>query len=165
MDDPNLDGIELRAAAVGDVRGALMFTLRDVDTGVEVSRQIPANDLVRDDSYVFEFPPVALSAGHEFRLDIVPSPDDAGSGVAFWATKGERLEYGGLSINGTARWASLAFQTHTPAVAPARAMFGPRDPQRPPRWLAGVGLAGAWVALRFVLRALVTPADDALLAR
>jgi hypothetical protein len=143
----------------------LLFTLRDVDTGVEVSTHVPAADLVRAKSYVFGFPPIELSAGHEFQLDVVSSPGDAGSGVAFWATKGVRLDYGGLSINGTPRWASLAFQTHTPAVAPVRMMFGPRDPQRPPRWLAAVGLAGAWLALRFILKALVASADGPLLAR
>jgi hypothetical protein len=165
MDDPDLSGIELRAAAVGPVRGHLMFTLRDVDTGIEVSAGVPAADVVRDASYLFAFPPIELSSGHEFRLDVVSPPGDAGSGVAFWATKGERLDYGGLSINGTPRWASLAFQTHTPAVAPVRAMFGPRDPQRPPRWLAAIGLSGAWLALRFVLKAMVASADEPLLAR
>ena len=165
MDGLDLSGIELRATAVGPVSGSLVFTLRDIDTGHEVSAHVAAEDLVRAESYVFSFPPIQLSSDHEFRLDVAPSPGTARSGVAFWATKGARLNYGGLLINDMPRWASLAFRTRTPAVAPIRAMFGARDPQRPPQWLAAIGLAGAWLALRFVLKAVIASADDPLLAR
>jgi hypothetical protein len=165
MDDLDLSGVEIRAAAVGPVSGSLLFTLRDIDTGHEVRAHVAAADLVRAESYVFWFPPIQLSSGHEFRLDVGPSPGTSRSGVAFWATKGARLDYGGLFINDTPRWASLAFQTRTPAVAPIRTIFGARDPGRPPRWLAVIGLAGAWLALRFVLKAVAASADDPLLAR
>jgi hypothetical protein len=148
-----LNAIELRASAVGQVRGSLRLRLSEMDGDVERIADVPAADFVRSDAYVFRFTPIGESDGRRFRLDVIPSPDAPGRGVAFWATKGERLEPGeGLLINDAPRWASLAFQAHPSPVSLLRALVTARDPDRPPRWLALVGLVGGWVALRFVLR-------------
>ena len=158
MNAADLSAIEIRAAAVGPVKGRFRLRIRDLDaTGVERSAAVAASDLVRADSYVFRFAPIASSMNHEFEFDVVPDPSQPGRGVALWATKGERLAEGGLRINDKARWAELAFQTQTSAVSPLRRLLAAREPERLPRWLALVALTGQWIALRFVFRAFVAP--------
>jgi len=156
MNRPELEGVEIRAAAVGPVSGAFRFTLRDGSAG-EALRQteVAAADLVRGQSYVFRFSRIERSRDRPFEITLAPLPENPGRGVALWATKGERVPQGGLTINGTLRWASLAFQTHTPAIYPLRAFFTAGDTERPPRWLVLAGLMGSWISLRFVLRSLV----------
>jgi hypothetical protein len=156
MNAPDLEAVEVRAAPVAPVVGAFRFTLRE-GSRPEVLRQadVAAADLVRRDSYVFRFARVELSRDRPFEFTIAPVPGNPGRGVALWATRGARVSQGGLTINGTLRWASLAFQTHTPAVSPLLALFTAGDPERPPRWLIAAGLIGSWISLRFVLREVV----------
>lgn len=140
MNAPRLEAIELRASAVGPVSGSLQLRLHDESGTVERVAHVRAADLVRGDSYMFGFAPIEESDGRWLRLEVLPSPDAPGRGVALWATKGERLEPpAGLLINDTPRWASLAFQTHVPPVSLLRALVTARDPDRPPRWLARSG--------------------------
>ena len=154
MDSHNLEAIEIHAEPVGAVAGSFVVTLRDLDAeGVVRTREVAAADLVRSESYGFRFPPIGQSAGHLFHLELAPAASNSGRGVALWATKGARLNEGGLLINDQPRWASLAFQTHTPAVSLLRAMVRGDDPGRAPKWLALVGLFGFWIALRFVFKA------------
>jgi hypothetical protein len=166
MDADDLSGFELHASAVRPVEGAFRLRLRDVTDGkIERIADVPASDLAGDDSYVFRFTPFQFSKDHEFRFDIAPSPGNSGRGVALWATKGNRLDEGSLLINEVPRWASLAFKTHTSAERPIRALLTNSESRRPPRWLALIGLLGAWLALRVVLKALVAYRDDSVLAQ
>jgi hypothetical protein len=154
MDSRNLQAIEIQAEPVGAVAGSFVLTLRDLDAGGVVrTRQVAAADLVGSGSYMFRFPPIEQSAGHLFHFELAPAATSSGRGVALRATKGARLDEGGLLINDQPRWASLAFQTHTPAVSLLRAMVRGDDPDPAPKWLALVGLFGSWIALRFVFKA------------
>jgi hypothetical protein len=160
MNAPGLDGIAVRAAAIGPVSGSLRLTLRDrEESGVERTADVTAADLVREKRYLFRFEPIENSAGREYQLEIAPTPSSPGRGVALWATRGERPPERALWINDVPRWGSLAFQTYTPSVSLLRALLSARDPDRPPRWLALVGLLAAWIALRFVLREVMTAPD------
>jgi hypothetical protein len=154
MDAPMLNGVEIRAAAVGPVSGRVRLALQDRDAReVQRSAEVAAAELVREGSYVFRFEPIAKSADHEYQFEIAPAADDPGRGVALWATKGPREEYSALRINNERRWGSLAFQTYTPAVSVFNRLIQADDSARPSAWLALVGLFGGWLALRFVLRA------------
>ena len=160
MNANGLSAIEVRATAHGPVGGRYVLTLHDLDAPEVVRTEvIAATDLISTESYVFRFPRIEDSGRHLFHFEIAPVAADPGRGVAFWATKGERLDEGGLIINDQPRWASLAFHTHTSTVSLLRTLLMADDPQRPPQWLALVGLFGSWFALRFVLRAVATPTD------
>ena len=160
MNTKGLSAIEIRAAAHGPVGGRYLLTLRDLDApSVMRTEEIAATDLIRNESYAFRFPGIEDSARHLFQFEIAPVRAAPGHGVALWATKGERLDEGGLLINGQPRWASLAFQTHTSTVSLLRALLSARDPHRPPQWLALVGLSGVWIALRFVLKGVNAACD------
>lgn len=155
MNAADLSAIELRAAAVAPVAGRYDLTLRDEHApGITRHANVGAADLVRAEAYVFRFRPIQRSAGHHFLLEISPHASDPGRGIALWATKGQRLDEGGLVINHRPRWASLAFQTYTPAVSAFHALIAAHDPDRPPRWPALVGLGGLWISLRFVFKTL-----------
>jgi hypothetical protein len=161
MDARGLSAIEIRAHRVGEAAGTFVVTLRDRDAPDTVRRtEVPAAELVRGASYTVRFDPIARSQNHEFELAIAPSPADPGRGVALWATKGE-TDAGALRINGAERWASLAFQTHTPSVSLGRSFFR-AEAGRPPRWLGLIALIGQWLALRVVLRALVARTGSAV---
>ena len=172
MNAPDLNAIELQPETVGPVRGTYLLTVRDRDArGVERITEVKAEDLVRDDSFVYRFETIEDSEGHEFEFEIASVPDDPGSGVALWATKGERAEGAAMRINNEARWGSLAYQAHTPVVSPLRSLLSPGDAARPPRWLGLVGVVGLWLSLRFVFRSAArlfvpangsAPAGDAL---
>ena len=154
MNAPELNAIELQPEAVGPVGGSLRLTLRDRDARESVRvADVKAADLVRDDSYVFRFDVMDDSLDHEYELEIAPSPDDPGYGVAFRATKGERAEDGALRINDVPRWGSLAYRTYTPRVSILNALLMPAGAGRPPRWLGLAAVVGIWISLRFVLRA------------
>lgn len=158
MDAPDLHAIEISAAAVGPVSGTVRLALRDARSGdVYASEEIPAQALVGDSVFVFRFAPQPVSFAREYRLEVTAAAENPSRGVALWATKGDRLADGGLLLNDRPRWASLAFQTRTPARAPIVAMLGGSG--RPGHWLAFIALAGAWVALRFVLKAVAVPVD------
>jgi hypothetical protein len=154
MNRPDFSAIEIRPAAVGPVAGRYVLTLRDREAP-DIARvgEVAAADLVKDESYTFQFAPIANSAGHEFQFEISPAAAPRGGGIAFWATKGARRDEGALSINDQPRWASLVFQTHTPAVPLIRALLRKDGPDRPPQWLALVGLVAFCLSLRVVLRA------------
>ena len=161
MNAPDLTGVEIRPVAVGPVSGRYRLTIRDRDArNVERSTDVAAADLVRESRYRFRFEPIADSVDHEYQLEIAPAADDPGRGVALWANKGARVEGSALRINNAPRWASLAYQTETPTMSPLRSLLAPGDPERPPRWLALVGLLGSWIALRFVLHGLAAAQDD-----
>ncbi len=151
MNADGLTAIEIRPSVIAPVHGRFRLLLRDRDFPNERVADVTAEELGAGDTYLFSFAPIPDSRGHEFQLEITPVPSDPGRGVAFWATKGNRLDEGGLLINERPRWASLAFQTLTTTSPPIRALMRRPDSDRPPQWLALVGLLGSWVALGFVL--------------
>jgi hypothetical protein len=154
MDADRLIGFEFRAAAVAPVGGAFDLTLRDIRVpSIERRVSVRAGELVREGSYVFWFEPVENSADRLFEFTVSSSPEDPGHGVALRATKGDRTKNGGLMINDSLRWASLAFETHTTAEAPLWLLLRERHPDQPPRWLALTTWLVSWIVLRFVLRA------------
>lgn len=166
MTERNFSSIALRAAAVGPLEGRYRLSLIDVQTGRVVRHaDAEAADLVATGAYTFRFQPLAFSEDLLFDFELAPLPGRPGRGVALWATKGERLSEGALLINGTPRWGSLAFEASTSADSPIVALFSGRQPGRPPRWIALLGLCGAWVALLPVFRGVAELSSDGLLAR
>jgi hypothetical protein len=155
MDADGLNGFEFRPLAVAPVSGSFGLTLRDVGEGrIERAAVITAEELVGGESYVFRFGPIENSANRLFEFTVSSSPENPGLGVALRATKGERLDEGGLVFNRSLRWASLAFETHTTAQAPVWTLLGARQPDRPSPWLALVALVVSWLAMRVALRML-----------
>src|SRR5688572_13811200 len=156
MSAQRLNGIELRAVPLGEVTGRYRLTLRALTDAPTIVRSadVAAADLVADDSYVFNFPEVEFSADVRFEFEMAASPDNPGRGVALRATRGEPSPDGGLLINGTPRWASLAFQTHTVSRPILPTLLGNGAGRRAqPEVL--VGLLLWWVALRAGLRAAI----------
>jgi hypothetical protein len=152
MNADGLEGIVVRASAVGDVRGSVVLRLLDEEGAILRDATVPAAALVRDEAYDFRFSPIDDSNGRWFRLDVASSSADPAAGVALWATKGERLERGAsLRINDVPRWASLAFETRAPRRTPLWSALTSPDPARPPQWLWVVGVVACWLAVRAVL--------------
>ena len=163
MNAPEMDGIEICAAAVGRASGSFRVSVRDLDArDVERSADVSAADLLRDSCYLVRFEPIEDSADHQFQIDIAPSPDRPGRGVALRATKGPRPEQAALRINDVPRWGSLAFQSHTPSRSMFRTLLSANEPERPPRWLALIAFLAAWLSIRFIFHAIVP--DEALAA-
>jgi hypothetical protein len=146
-----LSGVEILPTKVGDVSGMYRLSLRALtDDKVERHADIEAGDLARRDSYLFQFDPIPFSADVPFQLDVAPVPGNPGRGVALRVTKGERLREGGLLINGTPRWASLAFDTSTSSTAVLPALLGGAYGGSRPAVL--IALAVWLVTLRFGLQ-------------
>jgi hypothetical protein len=164
MNARNLTGVEVYAAAVGPVEGSLHLEVADLTAGPGIVRSadVPAADVVRSGSYLFEFEPIERSRDHRFRLDITSSPASPARGVALWATKGPRLPESNLYINDVRRWADLAFQTHAPTPGRFQALLETSDASRPPLWLGLAGLIVMWIAARGLLRTVANlPPDTA----
>jgi hypothetical protein len=119
MTADGLHAVDLVPAAVsGPSSGHVRFELYDVSAvGTEFREtrlrdaEVPVGQLRGVSSYRFEFAPISDSRNHTYRVTLSA---DAASGVAFWATRGERYAGGTLFANDAARWADLAFRTHAP---------------------------------------------------
>jgi hypothetical protein len=154
MDAQGLSAVEFHAVADGPAAGSYQLTLRDrTDPGVTRTSVVPAAILAGARTFVFRFAPIEASAGRDFELEVAPAPANPGRGIALRITRGDRIEHGGLLLNGVPRWASLAFSTHTATKPPMQALLDARTSDRPPGWLAIAALAVGWVALGFALRA------------
>ena len=148
MIEPNLSGVDIRPVAIGPVQGKVQLELRAIrdDSAVVVrGTEVSAEDLVRADTYRFNFDPILDSRGHSYRLDILSSPESPAGGVALWATKGPRFNDGYLSVNGLERYANLAYRPYVP-----------RPPRRNVIPFALVALAVSWIALIVLLRELAS---------
>jgi hypothetical protein len=156
MDARRLNALEIRAVPIGEVAGRYRLTLRALTEHPTIVRSadVPAADLVAQGSYLFRFPEVEFSGDVRFEFEMAASPGDPGRGVALRATRGEPSPDGGLLINGTPRWASLAFQTHTSSRPPLPTLLG-HDPGHRARPEVLVGLLLWWVALRAGLRLMI----------
>jgi hypothetical protein len=150
--------IELGAASTGEpVSGDLRFEIYDVTDGGRLLRRVdaPATDVVREQTYRFEFPPIpGESSDQIYRLDVRASPSRPAQHVALWATKGEGYGGGALLINGRERWADLTFATFAPAGRSIWRRLGDASVEQPGLAPLVIGaLAVYWVALGIVLRA------------
>ena len=157
MTADGLRAVEFRPSATSDaVSGSVRFELTEEGSGVVRRGDLPARRLVSSPSYRLEFASIDDSKDSMFRLDLMSSETAPASGVAVWATKGERYADGALQINGRERWADLAFE----AFAPGGRSTWDRlmDMKSPPPGLSSTGvilgaLAAYWLASGFVLLA------------
>ena len=153
MRERSLTGVEIRPAVVGPVSGALRVILTDQTSGMVVrAADIPAADFARDRSYVFAVDRVEDSRGHWFELAIVSSPEQPAGGVAFWATRGDRLGNATLLINGVERWADLAFQSHTPVTSAIGLFRRSSGTDRMRQAIVLAGVVVVWLLVGVVLR-------------
>jgi hypothetical protein len=161
MSNGGLSAIELRPAAVGEVAGVLRFTLVNENRIVHTA-ELPAADFVRDERFTFVFPPQPDSRGRDYELYIDSSPEQPATGVALWATRGDRVPGAWLIINSASRWASLAFQTHTPNSTPLIYRVVQSSGARRVRLLFVLGcLIGTWLLVGVILRAIATMPEPA----
>ena|SRR5688572_26391001 len=154
MRERMLTGVEIRPSVVGDVGGTLRFTVTD-QTSEQViqSVNVSARDVVKDDWFPLTIGRIDDSNGHWFELAIASAPEDPARGVAFWATRGDRLPNAMLLINGAERWADLTFRTRTPVMSMIDGLLTPSAGLGSRILLAGA-LAAAWVFVGIVLRQL-----------
>jgi hypothetical protein len=164
MDSDGLSAIEISPAAVDRVAGRFRLTVRAIgQRDTERSIDVAGADLIRHEVYVFRFAPFELSRDRLFEFRIVPASHEPGRGIALWATKGERLEEGGLLINNTLRWASLTFRTATPAGPLLQELLAYGENAFRVRWFVLVLLIGYWVALHVALRTVAQTDDESVL--
>lgn len=157
MTADGLHGVEFRPETVGNVTsGTLTYELTEVGSGVVRHGELPVARVVASSLYTVEFEPIDDSKDSIYRFDLASSQSHPASGIAVWATKGDRYDDGALQINGRERWADLAFK----ALAPAGRSVWDRltSMQSPPpgvstRALILVGLAAYLLMSGFVLRA------------
>ncbi len=147
MNTAGLRAITIRPALVGKPTGRVRFELRSVTPYASAVRvaEVAAAEMARDDTYRFEFAPIADSREVAYQLDVLSSPEAPSAGVALWATRGERLADGVLLINDVERWGELAFETDATGRAWADAKA----------WLVLGVLAIAWVALVLLWREII----------
>lgn len=150
--------VAVDARVSGDVRFEL-YELRE-NRLIPVSvAEVLAEEVVRGQSYRFEFAAIPDSKDRTYRLDLVAAP---AGGVAFWATKGERYEGGSMHANGRDRWADLAFRVHAPAPSVWRRLMMLRDTNQARAYLVLAAFVAIWLLLGLVLRTLpnVLPESD-----
>jgi hypothetical protein len=162
MRERDLTGVEIRPAAIGSVGGLLRLTFTDLTSGTVIrAADIPAADLVRDRSFLFAVDRIQESRGHWFELAITSSPEQPASGVAFWATRGDRLGNAMLLINGAERWADLAFQSHTPVTSAVGLLQRSSGFNRIRQAIVLAGIFVIWLLVGVVLRMLAAAPADA----
>jgi hypothetical protein len=116
MTADGLHGVEFLPAVVGDApSGTLTYELIEAGSGVVRRGNIPvARAVAAPSAFMVEFEAIEDSKDAVYRFNLSSSPSEPASGIAVWATKGDRYPGGTLQINGRDRWADLAFR----AVAP-----------------------------------------------
>ena len=153
MHADGLTAVELWPVQVGPPRGTIRFQIGMGDAGALPSVQIsevPAADLVRGQTYRFQFTPFTNSKNQRFALDVEASADEPASGIALWATKGEGNADDVLLFNDEGRFGDLVYQTEIVPPLPA-----PRPPVRSAVWYALGALALGWLMLVRMLRRLI----------
>jgi len=115
MTADGLRGVEFQPAAVGDApSGTLRYELTEAGSGVVRQGELPVARALSAPTYTVEFAPIEDSKDAMFRFDLVSSPTEPASGIAVWATKGNRYSDGVLQINGRDRFGDLAFKALAP---------------------------------------------------
>ena len=158
MTGDGLTAVEIfPVAAGGQPSGTVRFDLYEVAANRVLTpmrrAEVPAEDVVRDPSYRFEFAPVPESKDRSYRLDLsAPEP----VGVALWATRGDRYDGGSMHVNGRTRWAELAFQVHAPAPSVWSRLLTLRDRSPVRAYVVLAASAGIWLLLGVALRLLTS---------
>jgi hypothetical protein len=152
MHERMLTGVEVRPSVVGEVAGSLHFTFTDLTTEQVIqSMDVSVRDVVKDDWFGIWIGRIDDSREHWFELAIASSSDAPARGVAFWATRGERLDNAMLLINGAERWADLAFRARTPTTSMIDGLRRPEGRTR--RLVVIASLIAGWMLVGGLLRA------------
>jgi hypothetical protein len=163
MRENMLTGIEVRPSVVGEVTGALHFTLTDLTTEKVVqSVEVTARDVVRADRFGLWIGRIDDSKEHWYELAIASSNNVPARGVAFWATRGERLDNATLLINGVERWADLSFRATTSATSMIGGLRQPAGRTR--RLIVIAALIAVWGLVGILLRTITTIPQQTLAA-
>jgi hypothetical protein len=152
MNSRSLTSVEIRPAVVGPVDGSYRLMIRDSDAPqAQRSTDISAATLAGQATYTFEFVPFPNSKDHEFELEVIPTPNDPGDGIALWVAKGTPSDDRVLLFNDSPRWGTLAFATRTTVSPVWRVLLSDGSDTGLPRWWGMVALCGIWLATRFVV--------------
>jgi len=117
MTADGLHGVEVQAEAVGEApSGILAYELTETGSGVVRQGEIPVARALSSQAFTVEFEPIEDSKDAAYRFDLSSSHSQPASGIAVWATKGDRYRDGALQINGRDRWADLAFKALAPGA-------------------------------------------------
>lgn len=163
MSRDGLNAIEFHPVPVDSLRGRLEVRLVDLTEGA-TSRVVRTGtfdvaDLVRRESYRFEFEPIADSKNRKYRFEL--TADDGMSGIALRATKGDPYPRGTLTFNGTSRWADLRFRATAPTTSIWQALWtGPIQSGTSGRIVLAL-LVINWMAAGVLLRVLAVRLDSA----
>ena len=159
-----LSAVEVFPAAEGQVSGDVRFELHALSDRpgdradiLVRSAEVLALDLFKAPSYRFEFPVIPDSKDRTYRLDLVASP---ATGVALWATAGERYGDGSLYANGRRRWADLAFRVHAPVPSVWLRLMTLRATSPVRIYIVMGAGAAAWVLLGVAVRSLAGRSDE-----
>lgn len=151
MRERMLTGIDVRPSVVGEVGGSLQFMVTDqTDERLIQLVNIPARDVVKQTWFPLTIGRIDDSSGHWFELAVASAPEDPARGVAFWATRGDRLDNAMLFINGAERWADLAFRTHTTTMSMRDGLTQRANVL--PRMIIALALIAVWALVGVLLR-------------
>ncbi len=151
--------------AAGDrAAGQIVFELRElIRFGPErpVFRLIrPAEDVLRESSFVWDFPPIDISSGRRYRLEIRSPIARPGEGITLLATREEGYPEGALFLDGREQWGDLVFETSASggtAFGNLELTLANQPVALRSRWLLGLALVIYNVALVVFLRHLLFP--------
>ena len=169
MTADGLHGVEFQPEPLsGAPSGAVRYELMESGSGVVRQGELPVARLLTGSPVTVEFDPIEDSKDAVYRFDLASSPSEPATGIAVWATKGDRYAGGALQINGRDRWADLAFKTLAPGGrsdwSRLMAMESP-PPGLSTRSVILTALALYWLAAGFVLRAFWRPPSDTVIVR
>jgi hypothetical protein len=124
-----LHAVTIEARPFGpDTAGAVEFALTDIgradarrasvarprdDASRPVARLVAsAREVVAEERFRFEFPPVEDSKDRQYLLEIKALDAPAGRGIGVWATREQAYEGGILLVDGREQWGDLVFAAH-----------------------------------------------------
>ena len=120
MTADGLHGFEFEPQALGGApSGRLTYELTETGSGVVRQGELPVARALSSSSYTVEFEPIEDSKDAVYRFDLASSPSEPATGIAVWATKGDRYPNGAMQINGRDRWGDLAFKVLAPGARSA----------------------------------------------
>jgi len=164
MTADGLRAVEVWPIVVGQVSGDIMMELFDVTENDDRLMRIfraRAADVAAADPYRFEFTPIPDSENRVYQLDVTTSSTNRASGIAIWATKGERYAGGSMLVNGVPRWADVAFRADAPVPSGLQLLTAVAVGSGLSRGhVVLAALAASWIALGVFLRAFTRMSDD-----
>jgi hypothetical protein len=147
MGASGFSGVTIHASPYRDaVTGEVELTVREVDRADQVphaadlARQppiarhvVPASEVIGAGGFEWEIPPIESSEGRHYALTVRLPDTPPGQGLALWATRGQSLRGGVLTVGGAEQWGDVVFEAHaTRATLLARVEHLLRDQ---PAWL------------------------------